>query len=270
MPPKPKKNEGWIKWRTSEARDVLLRALQVDGYLFERDNISAEDAWMHFSTRREFENVVFSQFKERLRCYRKTAAEKPGWIADWRFSAPRRIIIEDLEPGGPLFGKEHISAEEAFSFYSTLPEFRNVVFDQFKERLEAHRMQANDLSKEAQEDARALAHDRNLFPRQTHNARGEAVFDMSEAKAFLREDVIKNRHTTMTPTELQRTRQAYTTFKPDIFKHRIYQEVRYQKYLNHLEDERAKKKLGNKQKGNKRQSGAPRSHTFGTQDMDTT
>ncbi len=124
--------------------------------------------------------------------------------------------------------------------------------------LKAYRQQANEHSQAAISEMQALMHDRALYPRQTHNARGEAVFDMMEAKRLLREDVCNQRHTTMTPTEFQKTRQEYMAFKPTIFKCRIYQEVRYQKYLNYLEHKRSQKK----------QQSGPRSHTFSGSNMD--
>ena len=90
-------------------------------------------------------------------------------------------------------------------------------------------------------EERALARDRLLYPRQTHNDRGEPLFDLSVAKLLLREDVKANRHVTMKPSEFQRTRTEYMPFKPSIFKHRIYQEVRRKKYLYYLELKRAEK-----------------------------
>jgi hypothetical protein len=253
MPPKRNK-EDRIKW-TSEHRGILTRALEEDGYLFGRD-ISFEEAFAHYSTRREFADVVFSQFKERLGAYMKKDKEKNGWITNWRNSAAGKVLIEDLEPGGLLFEKDDVSAEEAFGFYRTLPEFASVVFSQFKERLEAHRGQANAEAQVSQAEVRTLAHDRVLFPRQGHNARGEPVFDMSAAKPLLREDVANKLQMTMTPSELQATRQEYSAFKPYIFKQRIFQEVRLQKFYHFYDLQREKKKHS------KGKSGDPRSHTF--------
>jgi hypothetical protein len=165
--------------------------------------------------------------------------KNPDWI-DWRTSAARQILMEDLEPEGILFGKDHVLAEKAWEFYSTLPEFSRVVFTQFKVRIKDHRTQANKQSRASQRDVRALAHDRALYPRQGHNEHGERVFDLSAARKLLREDVHNNLHTTMVPSVFQQTRQEYSAFKPHIFKHRIYQEVRRQKYLHYLELKRAK------------------------------
>jgi hypothetical protein len=166
-------------------------------------------------------------------------AENTGWV-DWRKTAARQVLLDDLEPDGYLFGKDHISAEVLWQFYRKLPQFQLVVFSQFKARLKDHRQQASVLLLLAQRDARALAHDRQLFPRQKHNKRGEPVFDVSAAKLLLKEDIKNKLHTTMFPSELQKTRPEYAAFQPHIFKQRIYQEERHQKYLHFRDLERAK------------------------------
>ena len=166
----------------------------------------------------------------------------PDWI-DWRTSQAKEIILEDLEEGILSLDENEVSAEDAWEVYRHLPEFvaPGVVFSQFKERLKDHRKQVMKRRNQSEREIQALAHDRQLYPRQTHNHRGEPVFDLSIAKQFLKEDVRNNKHTTMTPSELQKTRPEYMTFKPNKFKHRIYQEVRRQKFIFYLELKRAKK-----------------------------
>jgi hypothetical protein len=139
-------------------------------------------------------DVVFSQFKKRLASHRKESRNHAGWI-NWTTSAARQMLIEDLQPGGLLYEKTSVTEEEAFEFYSTLPEFTRVVKSQFMEWLKTHRKQANEQLQAAHEDIQALLHDRALHPRQSHNAHGEPVFDMSPAKLLLREDVCDNMHT---------------------------------------------------------------------------
>jgi hypothetical protein len=51
------------------------------------------------------------------------------------------------------------------------------------------------------------------------------------------------------------SRPEYLIFALDIFQHRIYQELRLQKYWNHLEDKRKKKEEENPPTG-------PRNYTF--------
>ncbi len=69
------KKEGWISWRGSEARNVLMMNL-IDGILpVEAKRVPAEEAWEIYKTMDEFANVVFDQFNERLTDHRKQVGE---------------------------------------------------------------------------------------------------------------------------------------------------------------------------------------------------
>ena len=57
-------------------------------------------------------------------------ARRKGWIA-WRASAPRRILLDDLESGMLSLDSEEMSAKEARNtYYSHLEEFSHVPFSQ--------------------------------------------------------------------------------------------------------------------------------------------
>ena len=127
-----------------------------------------------------------------------STSQREGWI-NWRASEARKVVLEDLEPGGILDGKDHVSAAYVLAFYKKKnpAEFENVVIDQFQERLRDNRGQATAGRTLAARDALALQHDRGLYPRASHNAGGHLVFDAHPAKGFLREDVKNEVHTTM-------------------------------------------------------------------------
>jgi hypothetical protein len=166
---------------------------------------------------------------------------------DWRNSQAKSIIVDDLDEGLLPMDQNVMSAEEAWeSCYRDMEEFAMVPFTQFKERLRDHRKQVKARYEQSEMEADALAHDRLLYPRQSHNHRGEPVFDLSIAKQFLCEDVKNKLHTTMLPSKLQGTRPEYKLFKPNKFKHRIYQEVRRQKFIFYLEQKRSTKVTTNK------------------------
>ena len=116
---------------------------------------------------------------------------------------------------------------------------KNVQFDQFKARLRDHRNQISEKVYQARADAEAVRHDLRNFPRKPINQRGELVFDLHPAKNLLREDIKRGRHVGKTPTELRSTRDEYRDFQLNIFKQRIYQEIRYQKFVRYLEQRRA-------------------------------
>jgi hypothetical protein len=165
-------------------------------------------------------------------------SKKEGWIS-WRGSEARTVLMGDLIDGILPVEASRITAEEAWEVYKTMDEFAKVVFDQFNERLKDHRKQVGENKIRAAKELDALMHDRRAFPRQTFNHRGQLVFDLHPAKLLLRADVKAGKHLTMTPEELQLTNGSYKMFEPDIFRQRIYQEVRRSKFVNHLKERRA-------------------------------
>ncbi len=167
-------------------------------------------------------------------------SQNPDWI-DWKKSEAKKLILKDLEEGVLSLEVTEVSAEEAWEVYRHMPEFVSdgVVFSQFKERLRDHRRQVKKLKISSARERQALDHDRQLYPRQHYNHRGEPVFDLHPAKMLLRDDVKNKRHTNMVPSVFQTTHLEYMVFKRNKFKHRIYQEVRRQKFIAYLEAKRA-------------------------------
>jgi hypothetical protein len=165
----------------------------------------------------------------------RSRTTRPGWI-DWANCPGREILINDLQSGHLPVHEHELSAEEAWDLvYQHMAEFVTVVFSQFEARLRDHRRQVRKNISRAISESESLAHDRLLFPRSNVNQRGEPVFDLSPAKLLLRADVAAGLHTRMTPTELQNSRPVeYGPFNAKKFKHRIYQEVRRQKFINYL------------------------------------
>ena len=159
---------------------------------------------------------------------------RSGWI-NWNHSKPQKILLRDLEPGGPLHEMDHIPARDVFTYYKQFPEFDKVVFSQFEVRLEGHRGTSERDRKIAARDREAMLKDRRLLPRSRMNERGELVFDLHPAKKLLRKDVKNKVHEQMPPSAMRQSRPAYMKFTLKIFTHRIYQEVRRQKFLHFLD-----------------------------------
>jgi len=154
------------------------------------------------------------------------------------------IIMEDLVRGLLPLENEELTAEEAWELcYKNMAEFVNVEFSQFKERLRDHRKQVKGDLGRAQEEEELLTQDREVFPRKDVNARGEPVFDLHPAKDLLRQDVADKKHILLTPQQLWRTRKEYQDFTKPIFRQRIYQAVRREKFLNYLQHKREEGKL---------------------------
>jgi hypothetical protein len=79
-------------------------------------------------------------------------------------------------------------------------------------------------------------------PSKLVNERGGVVFSQHWRATMkkLRKDVKKGRHLRMTPSQLQARRKVYHPYKKRIFKERMYQEVRRQKFFAYLEWKRRK------------------------------
>ena len=138
------KKPGWVDWRKCPARAVIIRDLEPGGRLHQCDDVSAEEIFRWYENEKEFENVVFSQFKARLATHRKAYKTKElhaGWI-NWKTCPAREIVMSDLRPGGALYQRDNITAEEIFPWYQNKPGFEKVVFSQFKARLATHRQAA--------------------------------------------------------------------------------------------------------------------------------
>jgi len=167
---------------------------------------------------------------------------KAKWV-DWINHAAREILMEDLERGGWLYDLDE-EARVVFDIYKQKQEeFADIPFDQFALRYnEATKKAAKRRARSAQEEE-WLERDRLLHPRQSHNHRGEPVFDMDiEAKEQLRDDIKNKLHKQMEPMELWEHRPVYAKYKLDKFRPRIYQEIRRVKFLNWLEKQRTKKR----------------------------
>ncbi len=60
--------EGWIKWKKSRAKIIILGDLQTGILPIDPGEMSAAEAWeVCYRNMAEFNDVVFSQFEERLR-----------------------------------------------------------------------------------------------------------------------------------------------------------------------------------------------------------
>jgi len=169
--------------------------------------------------------------------------KNPDYI-EWRTSQAKQIIISDLEDGWLTTDATKVSAEAAWKVYqdANLREFDGVCFKQFKERLADHRRAVDKKNKESVREEDAFQHDCLLHPRdETHDRRGKLIFDRSPAKELLCQDIKDGAYPRLTPKELWNTRPEYKLFELNVFKGRIYQEIRRNKFINWCEFKRQKK-----------------------------
>ena len=81
--------------------------------------------------------------------------------------------MEDLLPGGVLYQRHVVSAEDLLPWYKEKypGQFGVVVLDQFKAPLQSHLKQASIYHVIASKEEQYFAHDRQLYPRNPHNKR---------------------------------------------------------------------------------------------------
>lgn len=188
-----------------------------------------------------FDSGKFLQFEKGSNIVTAMAPRRQGWI-DWRKSEAKATLMYDLEHDFIPLVAEEMPASECWEIYQHCPEFAGVQFDQFEARLKDHRVAVAKMKDASFYDEEAFIHDRRLYPRKTHNQRGDAVFDKSDAQEKLREDVRNKKHKRMSPTDLYWSRREYyEVFSLDKFRGRIYQEERHQKFIFYLARRRLKK-----------------------------
>ena len=169
---------------------------------------------------------------------------KKKWV-EWKDHPAREILRDDLERNGWLYGQDDLDGKFVYQAYmQQQPEFfKSVPLDQFIDQYQKATKRAAKRREKSAKEEEWLKHDRLIHPRNTHNARGEPVFDMDEeAKETLRFDVKYGLHETMEPMELHQYRPVYGKYKLDIFRPRIYQEIRRNKFINWLEFKRTEKR----------------------------
>jgi hypothetical protein len=200
--------------------------------------------------------VTYDKFVTKLNDHRKQVerdATGDGEVRPqnwWAHSAARQRLIDDLEKGNLALSDKKVSAEMAWDFYSTCPEFANVSFAKFQGKLKDHWAQVAKGKGRSSFEMDALRNDRKLHPRVTHDACGKPVWDLSQAKTLLRAYVV-DKLATMTPDELKRsinptelwkTSDKYQVYDLQIFTHHIYQEIKLHKYFNYRNDKREKER----------------------------
>lgn len=167
-------------------------------------------------------------------------AQDDGGDVYWRTSGAREILLDDLRQGVLTLDETMLSAEEAWEFYSQHGSFELVPFSQFKRQLKAHRLQTTKLLEASAPQYEAFRRDQASQKQHTHYQSGRPIFAAFPAFKMLQDDVQKIFRTTINIGLLQQSRQEYMAWPRDEFKDRVYQAVRYWKFVNYLNDKRQK------------------------------
>lgn len=120
----------WIDWRKSDARQVLLDDLASGRLPLDNDVVTAEEAWeeMYFPLP-EFSDVVFSQFKARLKDHRKQVARRHGASAFFlnAFRHDQQLRVQGHLPGGGFHNRQ---GQRIFERSPAAPLLREDVIDE--------------------------------------------------------------------------------------------------------------------------------------------
>jgi hypothetical protein len=121
---------------------------------------------------------------------------------------------------------------EPMDVYHQRPEFADFEYARFRDRLRELRRQIIDKNDSATSDSAALARDRQIYPKATHNHRDEPRWEGSEAARLLGLDMDEDKHKSMKPMELYNSREEYyDNYKLLVFRKHIDQEERRRKFL---------------------------------------
>ena len=143
----------------------------------------------------------------------------------WQTCTAKRLLTEDILTGlipGNMPAKE---------VYELRPEYKATEWRLFSSRLRSLRKQIETSKQQSNNDAAALLHDCQLYPKKTHNELGLPNWDGSAAQTLLKTDIDNNRHTELKPKELYATRAEYQIFTLKVFRGHIHQEVKRRKFL---------------------------------------
>jgi hypothetical protein len=148
-------------------------------------------------------------------------------MPNWKDSDAKKLLYQDL-----ISGLIPLEDMEPRVVYLQRPEFADFEISHFRDRLRDLRRQITDKNNSAASDSAALARDRLIYPKKTHNHRGEPRWEGSEAERLLRLDMDDGKHNRMKPMDLYNSREEYYANYPlAVFRGHINQEDKRRKYI---------------------------------------
>ena len=92
----------------------------------------------------------------------------------WKNSKAKNLLEEDLISGAIPLDSDDMKLMDV---YHQRPEFSHFVYAHFRDRLRDLRRQIKDKNDRATSDSAALAHGQQIYPKATHNHRGEPPWE---------------------------------------------------------------------------------------------
>lgn len=153
----------------------------------------------------------------------------------WKKSLAKKLLAQDIIAG------EIDSDMDWNDVFWYRPEYAATSHRLFNGRLQRLLAAISSSRADALLDEDALKNDRRLFPKKSHNYRGEPQWDGSAAQSWLRIDVAEGKPDECSPKELYKTRKAYQVYPLKVFREHIHQEIRFQKFCTWRNETKKKK-----------------------------
>jgi len=157
-------------------------------------------------------------------------------------------MYADIIAGIIPLDENEMDAAAVYQHYSTDPNFLLSDFHDkklFPPRLKRLREKIQGKDSGRERDAKALASDRMLFPKPMTDFRGNSRWADSEAKKLLQKDIDNNLQLTKTKEQLWKSKPQYQELDLDIFRGRVYQELKSRKFQSYVKHKRSKKETAN-------------------------
>lgn len=158
----------------------------------------------------------------------------------WKDSEAKAVLLKALEAGDIPIDESKMSAEDVYS-HVCYPAFRDFDFKKFKTNLKSLRGKVATSIRSAEWAALALAHDELIYPRPSHNYRGEPRWEGSDAQKLLKTTVsvawemgIDDNMPTVDDLLQLAHKSEFAGFKKETIGKHIHQEVRSIKFGNYL------------------------------------
>jgi hypothetical protein len=163
----------------------------------------------------------------------------------WEKSRAKKLLYNDIIKGiVPLDPKDDDDGVlNLKGIYSMRPEYSEYSYEKFSGRIASLRKTVRDFTKRADQDKKRFDVFKSLNPVSRISHKGYVQWQGSEAQELLRQDIQEKKHETMSKIDLWGSRAEYfTEFSLDVFRDKLYQEIRTAKYLHTLEVRGKKKK----------------------------
>ena len=149
----------------------------------------------------------------------------------WKKSKGKRLLYKDLMDGiVPLVDDPNFNAGTIFFMHEEYGEYDP---NKFAGRLKAMRDAVREANTRADDDFEALVKYKEIHKSSLFSHYGYGEFQGSEAQRLLQKDIADGLHQSMGKKDLYASRPEYFNEYPlNVFRDRIYQEIRTAKYLH--------------------------------------